>query len=134
MWTCPKCERKFKSTNQYHICTTKDIGELFIGKPDHLVLAFDRIMTIVMAWEPNYMGPSTHTIIFTNKKAWLIVKPMKKELDVKFYCAHKIDSDFVKKHVPYANKIAHHIRIKEEYEVDAEVVDLLKQGYDYAMQ
>ena len=53
MWTCPKCDRKFKTTNQSHMCTTKDIGELFLDGSDELVLAFDRIMTEVMQWEPN---------------------------------------------------------------------------------
>lgn len=133
MWTCPKCERKFKSQNQHHICTTKDIGELFIDKPDDLVLAFDRIMTAVMRWKPNYMGASTHSIVFTNHKAWLIVKPMKKRLDVKFYHREEIESDIIAKRTTYPNKFAYHISISYEEEVTTEFLELLSMGYEYAL-
>lgn len=134
MWTCPRCNRKFKSTNQSHVCTTKDIGELFIDKPDELVLAFDRIMTTVMRWEPNYMGPSKNAVVFTNKKAWLIVKPMKNVLDLKFYYHEKIESDLVNRYSKYANKFAHHLRIASENEVTPALLDLLNIGYSYAME
>lgn len=58
MWKCPECKRLFKNTNQSHMCTTKDGGEL---------------------------------------QAWLIIKPMKKELDVKFYAENPVDSDRIRR-------------------------------------
>lgn len=116
------------------MCTTKDVGELFINKSDELVLAFDKIMTLVMSWKPNDMGASIHSVVFTNKKAWLIIKPMKSTLDVKFYYQERIDSQVIKKYTAYPNKLAHHIRIASEDEVTREVVELLRNGYDYAMQ
>lgn len=132
MWTCPKCERKFKTTNQSHMCTTIDIGELFLDKPDLLVLMFDTIVQVVMGWQPNYMGPSTKSIVFTNKKAWLIIRPMKKEMDLKFYLQEKLDHPRIKKHQKYPNKYAHHIRIWDEDQVNEELFELLRMGYDYA--
>jgi len=85
MWECPKCERIFKTTNQSHSCTNKTLDDLFENRPDNLILTFDKLLVAVMDWEPNSAGASTNTIVFTNKKAWLIVKPMTKELDLKFY-------------------------------------------------
>ena len=134
MWTCPKCHRKFKSTNQHHVCTTKDIGELFIDKSDELVLAFDRVMTEVMDWEPNHMGPAKNSIVFTNRKAWLIIKPMKNVLDLKFYHREKIESDLVIRCSKYPNKFAHHLRVTSEHEITSELLDLLHRGYLYAME
>lgn len=116
------------------MCTTKDIGELFLGKPDEMVLAFDTIATRVLSWDPSHMGASIHTIVFTNKKAWLIIKPMKKELDIKFYHAEKLDSDLIMKSTLYRNKYAHHIRVSAEYEISNEFFELLRVGYDFAMQ
>ncbi|MEM1136166.1 MAG: DUF5655 domain-containing protein [Bacteroidota bacterium] len=133
MWTCPKCKRKFKSNNQYHICTTKDIGELFLDKSDELVLAFDRVMTEVMVWKPNDLGASIHSVVFTNKKAWLIIKPMKSVLDVKFYYKEIIESDLIAKRTKYPNKFAHHIRVASEEEVTPEIIKLLRMGYEYAL-
>ena len=134
MWTCPRCERKFKTTNQSHSCEKKDIGELFLGKPDELVLAFDTIMTQVMEWQPNSVGAAKYAVVFTNKKAWLIIKPMTKELDVKFYYSERLESDALKKVAPFGKKFAHHIRVRSEFEVDDEVMRLLRMGFDYAME
>lgn len=116
------------------MCTTKDIGELFIDKPDELVLAFDKIATRVLAWEPSHMGASIHSVVFTNKKAWLIIKPMKKVLDVKFYHEDRLDSDLIMRTTQYRNKFAHHIRVASEYEIDQAFFKLLRIGYDHAMK
>ncbi len=134
MWTCPKCERQFKITNQSHYCVIKDIGELFIDKPDYLVLTFDRLLSAIANWEPQSFGASVNTIIFTNKKAWLILRPMKNELDLKFYTNEIIESGLIKKTTTYGENIAYHIRIKEEYEVNPELLSLLRIGFDHALK
>ncbi|MEM1320346.1 MAG: DUF5655 domain-containing protein [Bacteroidota bacterium] len=134
MWTCPRCERRFKTRNQSHMCVTKTLDELFENKPDHLLLAFDRLLTSVIDWEMNTVGASVNTVIFTNKKAWLIVRPMSKELDLKFYYHEPIESDRFKKITHYNKKYAHHIRVREEEEITSEVLELLRMGFDYAMQ
>ena len=134
MWVCEKCNRKFKNTNQHHICTTQDTGVLSLNKPDELVLAFDTLLQLVMEWQPNDVGPSTKSIVFTNKKAWLIVKPMSKQLDLKFYLKEKLVSPYIHKYTKYPNKMAHHIRVGDESQITAPVVALLRQGFDYAME
>lgn len=134
MWTCPKCERKFKIDNQSHYCTDTTIDDLFEGKPDNLLLAFDRLLIAVMEWEPMSVGTSVNTVIFTNAKAWLIVRPMSKELDLKFYYDQALQSPVLKKVSPWGKKFAHHIRVKNEEEVNEEVIRLLKKGYTYAAE
>ncbi len=134
MWQCPKCDRVFQTTNQQHICVKKDVGELFIDKPDDMVLAWDTLTQIVMSWQPNTYSATTKSIVYTSKKAWLIIKPMKSELDVKFYHQDKLTSDRFKKQVSYPNKVAHHIRISHEDQVDQEVIELLKQGFENSVE
>ncbi len=101
MYTCPKCERKFKVNNQSHMCTTKTIDDLFENRADNVVLAFESVLNVTMDWEPQSIGASVNTVIFTNKKAWLIVRPMTKELDLKFYYSEPLDSGLVFKIVHY---------------------------------
>ncbi len=134
MWTCPKCECNFKTANQSHSCVNKDIDDFFENKPPELLLAFEKLLIEVVDWEPNTLGPTQHTVVFTNKKAWLIVKPMSKELDVKFYLDEKIDSPRIKKTHEYNGKFAHHIRVKNEEEVDGELFQLIRKGYNYALK
>lgn len=134
MWTCPRCQRQFKGTNQSHSCVTFDIDDLFEGKPENLLLAFDRLLVQVIDWEPNSLGPTKNAIVFTNKKAWLIVKPMSKELDIKFYFDTVLESAALKKVAPfYGNKYAHHIRISDENQITPEVLRLLRVGFDFAL-
>jgi len=108
------------------------MGELFLDKPDELVLVFDKIMQAVMQWQPNHAGTCKHTVVLTNKRAWLIIKPMKLALDVKFYCKEEIDAELIKTRTKYPNKYAHHIRVCREEDVTSEFLHLLRVGYDYA--
>ena len=84
MWTCPKCERRFNKDNQSHYCTTKTIDELFEGKSEDLILAFDKVLLAMYEMGEISIGASVNTVIFTNKKAFLIVRPLSKLLDLKF--------------------------------------------------
>ena len=133
MWTCPKCNRLFKTKNQSHTCVNKDIGELFMDRPDELVLAYDTLYQSVMPWQPNSVGATTKAIVFTSKKAWLIVKPMKQELDLKFYFHEPIQSDLIKRRGTMGKKHAHHLRIRHEDQIYGEVLELLKMGYQFSL-
>ena len=133
MWQCPKCDRVFQITNQQHICVKKDVGELFIGKPDDMVLAWDTLTNCIMSWQPNTYSATTKSIVYTSKKAWLIIKPMAKELDVKFYHQEKQVSDLIKKHVEYPKNYAHHIRINNESQVNEELLNLLKSAHEWSI-
>ncbi len=110
------------------------MDDIFAEAPDHLLLAFDRILQHVMVWEPCTVGPARKSVVFANKAAWLIIKPMSKQLDVKFYYGSPIDHAKVKRITEYRGKYAHHIRVSNEEEITTEVLELLKMGYDFAME
>jgi hypothetical protein len=133
MWTCPKCNRNFKTTNQSHSCNQRTLEDIFENRPDHLLLAFDTIMQTVMEWKPNSLGIAVHSAVFTNKKAWLIVKPLKKVLDVKFYYNSPIESDSFHKIQEYNGKFSHHYRIAHEEQLDQSFFEQLRRGFEYGM-
>ncbi len=134
MWTCPSCKRQFKTTNQSHSCVDTTIDDLFLNKPDHLVLAFDTLMTHVLTWDPVSLGASKNTVVFTNKKAFLIVKPMTKVLDIKFYYNEPLNSDRLHKVSEFYGKYAHHIRVSDEVEITDEVLHLIRKGFEFGLQ
>jgi hypothetical protein len=124
----------FKTNNQSHYCVVKDIGELFLDKPDRLVLAFDTLVTEIEKWQPVSYGASVNTIIFTSKKTWLIIRPMKNELDLKFYTDEILDSELIRKVAPQGKKFAHHLRVSHEDELTPIHFDLLRKGFDYSIK
>jgi len=134
MWTCPKCERNFKTANQSHSCVDVSLDDLFSGKPEELLLTFDRLLSELVNWEEVSVGTSKNAVIFTNRKAWLIVRPMSKELDLKFYNDEALSSGLIKKITEYRGKYAHHIRIREESELSNSLYKLLWVGYKYALR
>ena len=134
MWTCPGCNRRFKTANQWHSCGETTIDEIFAKSSDELILTFDRILTEVVSWEPCTVGAAKKAVVFTSKKAWLILRPLKKELDLKFYCDQPIESDLPEKVRPSFGKFAHHIRLQNEEQVTSEVIDLLRQGFEYSLR
>ena len=70
MWTRPKCNRRFKTMHQSYSCTKLDTGELFVGKPDEFVQAYDAIVQATKNWNTNSIGTAKHAIVFTSTKAW----------------------------------------------------------------
>lgn len=134
MWTCQKCERVFKTTNQSHYCNETTLDALFENKPDDILLVFDRIMMEVVNWEPCSLGVAKKAIVFTSKKAWLIARPMSKVLDIKFYNDEPLDSQLFHKIDMWGKKYAHHIRLKNEEEVTEEVFELLKIGHLFSLK
>lgn len=134
MWTCPKCEREFKTTNQSHSCGETTLDALFANKPDDLLLAFDTLMMEVINWEPCSLGAAKKAVVFTSKKAWLIVRPMSKVLDVKFYNDQPLESRHIHKIDMWGKKYAHHIRLKNEEELNEEIFKLLRMGHAFSLK
>ena len=136
IWECPKCHREFFRQNQNHYCSEHTIEDIFEGKAADLVLAFDALLLAVAEWEPQTIGAGKAAIIFNNGKAWMVVRPMKSELDVAFFY------DKVLKHPSIKvarldnmgkNKYSHHIRLRSEDDVTPDVVDLLRKGFDFML-
>ena len=130
MWRCPDCERLFEKGGQSHTCTRIELGELFERKPDNMVLAFDAILQAIVPWEPNEVSVARHSIVCTSRRAWCIIKPMARQLDVKVYLSTELPSPLIRRITPYGKRYGHHIRISEPEEVTEEVIKLLRRGWE----
>ena len=133
MWTCPKCDRIFQKQNQSHICVKKDVGELFVERPDELVLAWDKLHQILIGWKPHAYAATTKSIVYTSKKAWLIIKPHKNFLDVKFYHSQEQNSSIIRRKTDYKNKFAHHIKLEHEDQLNEELIKLLRTAFENSL-
>lgn len=110
-WTCPKCERELPKAEQRHYCARVSLDSLFKGRPAELVLVFDKILAEVADWEGVLVGTTPNCIVFTRRLTFLVIRPMKKELDIKFYSKTPHPGKPVLKSVAAGNKFENHIRI-----------------------
>jgi len=84
-WTCPKCERELPKAEQRHYCARVSLDSLFAGRPPELILVFDKLLAEVADWDGVLVGTTPNCIVFTHRLTFLVIRPMKKELDIKWY-------------------------------------------------
>jgi hypothetical protein len=129
MWTCPKCERDLKNPNQWHNCVKVSIDSLFEGKSEELVLVFDKLLSEIIDWENIAVSATQNCIVFVHNQTFLIIRPMKKQLDLKFYTQTKQDEFPIVKSIFYSGKYENHIRVSLLSELSPLVYTYIKQSY-----
>ncbi|WP_025144256.1 DUF5655 domain-containing protein [Pedobacter jeongneungensis] len=129
-WTCPNCDRELPWNNYRHHCQRVDLDSLFLGRSAELVLAFDKILAEVSGWPDVLIGVTPNCIVFTKKVGFLIIRPMKKELDIKFYSAVVHAEKPVIKSIPSGKKFENHIRISSAEEVRPGLFVYLRESYE----
>ena len=129
-WKCPQCERTLKNTNQWHCCLNQDIDNLFLGKPNELMFAFDKILSSVFDFENVEISATKNCVVFFKTQTFLVVKPMKKALDVKFYLSDPLNRFPIIKVGLYGKQHEHHVRISTLEEVNPQLFSFIKQSHD----
>lgn len=110
-WTCPNCDREFPKAEQRHYCARVSLDSLFKDKPAELILVFDKILAEVADWDGVLIGATPNCIVFTHKLTFLVIRPMKKELDIKFYTKTAHPEKPFHKSIAAGRKFQNHIRI-----------------------
>lgn len=129
MWTCPKCERDLKNPNQWHNCVKVSIDSLFEGKAEELVLVFDKLLSEIIDWENVAVSATKNCIVFVHNQTFLIIRPMKKQLDLKFYSEKEQEEFPIIKSIFYSGKYENHIRISSLLDLTTIVYSHIKQSY-----
>ena len=129
-WTCPNCDREFPKPEQRHYCARVSLNSLFDGRPAELVLVFDKILAEVADWDGVLVGTTPNCIVFTRRLTFLVIRPMKKELDIKFYSKTAHPEKPVVKSVAWANKFENHIRIALLDDLRPVVFRYLRESYE----
>ena len=129
MWTCPKCERELKNPNQWHNCVKVSIDSLFEGKADELVFVFDKLLSEIIDWKGVAVSATQNCIVFVHNQTFLIIRPMKKELDLKFYSTTQQEEEPIIKSVSYSGKFENHIRVSKLEDLTQTVYTFIKKSY-----
>lgn len=129
-WTCPKCDREFPKPEQRHYCARVSLDSLFAGRPEELILVFDKILAEVADWDGVLVGATPNCIVFTHRLTFLVIRPMKKELDIKFYTKAAHPQKPVRTSIAAGNKFENHIRISLLDELHSSIFTLLRESYE----
>jgi len=115
--TCPRCNRVLRKANAVHYCAEVAIDDLFLDKTDEIVLAFDAIY-------------QKNCIVFLRNKTFLVIKPMKKWLEVKFFSDELIDDDSLHKFGKQGKNYFGIIRFENEHEINQRYLEYFRYSYD----
>jgi Domain of unknown function (DUF5655) len=129
-WICPKCERELKALNQIHYCAKVSIDSLFAGKDQELILVFDKILAEVAGWEGVLVSTTPHCIVFVHRYTFLIIRPMKKVLDVKFYSEAMLHGSLIIKSTGREGKFENHVIVKTSDDLTMQLFGYLKRSWE----
>jgi hypothetical protein len=129
-WTCPKCERELPWPEYRHYCARVSLDTLFEGRSEELVLVFDKILAEVAGWDRVLVGVTPNCIVFTRRVGFLIIRPMKKELDIKFYSAVPHPEKPVIKSVAAGKKFENHLRAATLADLRPPLFGYIRESYE----
>lgn len=127
---CPKCKRSIKHVNAWHYCHEVSIDELFEDKSDDIVLAFYRILENLETWEDVEFSATKNCVVFVRNTTFLVAKPMKKCLEVKFYSPEILDDEELHKCELWNKKYQGVIRVSHEDEISSKFFEYFRGSYN----
>jgi hypothetical protein len=129
-WICPKCERELNKPNQSHYCVKVSVGSLLKDQSEDLVLAFDKLLAEISDWDGVTVSCSKNCIVFVHRLTFFIIRPMKKQLDLKF-CSEKIPEDTaIVKSILYSGRHWNHIRLSSLNDLTPKVFTHIRGSYN----
>ncbi|WCT10435.1 DUF5655 domain-containing protein [Mucilaginibacter jinjuensis] len=129
-WICPKCDRELHKPEQRHYCERVSLDSLFHGRSPELILLFDKILAEVADWDGVLVGTTPNCIVFTHRLTFLVIRPMKKELDIKFYSKTQHAERPVIKSTAWGKKFENHIRLSLLDDLRPALFTYLRASYE----
>ena len=131
MWTCKKCGRSFRNTNQPHTCKLISKNDLFVKRPAHLKKLYQQVEAVVKtfgAFREEAILPDV--IFFKTKSTFMAVKMKKDHLDIEFFLDHVEDAPPVSKYLQTSkHRVAHLVPIDEEKDINPQLKKWMKESY-----
>jgi len=136
MWTCPKCQRKFRNANQQHACKLVQPEDLFEKRPPGLLALYKKIVSQVGKWgESRIEGVAPNVVYFKTKSTFLGVKVMKDHLLIEFFLEQLEDVPPVSKFLQTSkHRWVHYVPVDSEKELNKQLLSWMKRSYDLVTQ
>lgn len=129
-YICPKCERELVNESQSHYCAKVSLDDLFKGKNDELMLLFDKLLAEVADWPDVLVGTTPNCITFVHRQTFFVIRPMQKQLDLKFYSTKLIEAPPIIKSIALAGRYQNNIRLSNVNELRPQLFGWIRESYD----
>jgi hypothetical protein len=130
METCLSCGRTIRSVKQWHYCARVELDSLFHNKEQIVNHLFDKLLAQLIDWPDVAYSATKNCIVFVHKKTFLVVKPMKTALDIRFHLPYFSEEFPIYKSAQRGSKFESSIRLHDFDDLDQEVIQLIKFSYD----
>lgn len=129
-WTCPKCDRTLSRPNAWHQCVRKPVETLFEKKDPVVLILYQQVHKELSKWSGVKWSATQNCIVYISETTFLIIKPMKTCLELKFSLSEIMEAFPVYKAQQWGKRAWHLVRLYEEGDVDEAVWGLLKKSYE----
>ncbi len=127
MWKCPDCGRNFRQLHQPHSCGIVPIEKHFIGKPEGLRLAFEKILAEVSTFGHIQVTSLNGAIMFAGASSFLAFKTRKAYAELELLSDTEINEFPVYKTIKVSkSRVALFVRIQSVEEVDQQLLRWIK--------
>jgi hypothetical protein len=135
MWTCPDCGRPFAQRHQSHACGRHGLEDLFVRADPPARATFDRLVAAAEAIGPLIVLPEKTRVAFQVRMSFAAFTPRRRWLDGHVVLARiRPDQRFRRIQTFSPRNHLHAFRLFAPDEVDAQVVDWLREAYEVGAQ
>jgi len=106
------------------------LDNLFEGRSAELILVFDKILAEVADWDGVLVSTSPNCIVFVHRKTFFVIRPMQKQLDLKFYSKTRLEDAMIQKSALYKGKYANNVRVSVLDDLNLPLFGLIKDSYN----
>ena len=106
------------------------MDSLFEGRSEEMILVFDKILAEVEDWDKVLVSTTPNCVVLYRRTAFLVIRPMKKWLDIKFYSKVAHTDRPVLKSVLAGNKFENHIRLSLLDDLRPVISAYLRESYE----
>jgi hypothetical protein len=128
LWTCPRCGKRFVTPNLWHSCQTRSLDEHFTDRPRAREL-FEAFRTAVETLGPVALVLNKTGIGFMTRVRFTGVQPRRDYLRAGVWLKRRVHSPrFVRVDWYGHDDWVHFFEIRSEGDIDAELIDLLREA------
>ena len=94
------------------------------------MLTFDKLLLLAADWDDVAISNTPNCVVFVHNQTFLVIRPMKAALDVKFYSASPLTGLTPYKSLIYSGRYANHFRISKLEDITPIMIRYIRESYE----